>query len=97
MSRRHVYAKPRGDGARRLKRALKSMEPRTGLVAELCRVFHASRVAMCCALRHGQVLVDGYIMREEYDHRWTPDQLKGRKAQITYYHTPQRRDARLYE
>lgn len=70
----------------------------SGLVKELCRVFHAKQVGMLCALRHGQVTVDGYQMRAEYDKRWTEQQLRGRMAAIHYFgeNVPPRQ-ARLYE
>jgi hypothetical protein len=52
------------------------------LIAELCRGLHAKRVGVLCALRHGQISVDGYVMREEYDRRWAKAQLQGRYARF---------------
>lgn len=68
----------------------------SGLVAELCRVFHAKRVAMECALRHRQVLVDGYVMKVEFDRRWPPERLRGRTAEIRFPDGSRNRVARLY-
>jgi hypothetical protein len=61
------------------------------LVAELCRLYSAKPVAIKCALSHGQVSVDGYVMREEFDRRWSRGQLKGRYVRFVG------RVARLYE
>lgn len=63
---------------------------RRGLVAELCRVFNAKRVAMLCAMSHRQVTVDGKVVLPEYDLRWPADQLAGRMARL------HDRQARLY-
>ena len=52
------------------------------LIAELCRGFNAHPTAMRCAMRHGQITVDGYIMRPEFDRRWTQTQLTGRYARF---------------
>lgn len=52
------------------------------LMQELCRVYNAKPVAIECALRHGQITIDGYIIREQHLKRWTPDQLKGRMAML---------------
>lgn len=57
------------------------------LIDALCRAFHAKPCAIICALGHGQITVDGYLMREEYDRRWRADQLRGRTAAIHYHHT----------
>lgn len=54
------------------------------------RVFNASERAMRCMLSHGQVTIDGYIIREEHLERWTPDRLSGRMARAIG------REARLY-
>jgi hypothetical protein len=35
---------------------------------------------MLCALSHGLVTIDGYVVRPEHLKRWTPDQLRGRYA-----------------
>lgn len=70
---------------------------RSGLIKELCRVFHAKPVAILCALRHRQITVDGYEMREEFDLRWGAKQLKGRMAAIHYHCGSEPRRARLYE
>lgn len=70
---------------------------RRGLVRELCRVFNAKPVAIECMLHHGQVLVDGFIMRIEHDQRWTAAELKGRMAAIHYFgENAPPRQARLY-
>ena len=37
---------------------------------------------MLCALRHGQLVIDGYIVRPHHITWWTPDQLKGRYAHL---------------
>lgn len=55
---------------------------RNTLIAELCRAFNAKKVGMICAMSHGLVTVDGYIVRPEHDRRWTPDQLRGRYARF---------------
>lgn len=68
-----------------------------GLIAELCRVFHAKRVAIECALRHQQVLADGYVMKAEFDRRWPPNRLRGRTAEIRYADGSTSRIAKLYE
>ena len=65
------------------------------LVAELCRVFHAKPVAIECAMRHHQVTVDGYLMRADYDERWSEGQLRGRMAAINF-RDGSKREARLY-
>lgn len=70
---------------------------RGGLIKELCRVFHAKPVAVLCMLRHRQITVDGYEMREDFDLRWPPDRLRGRMAAIHYYGGATPREARLYE
>jgi hypothetical protein len=49
---------------------------------ELMRVFNASERALRCGLSHGQVTIDGYIIREEHLERWTPTQLYGRMARF---------------
>lgn len=37
---------------------------------------------MLCALSHGQVTIDGYIVRPKHLDWWTPDQLRGRYAML---------------
>lgn len=54
----------------------------TGLLAELCRVFHSKRAGMMCALSHGQVSIDGYVIRPQHLDRWHPEQLRGRYARL---------------
>lgn len=61
------------------------------LVDELCRCFNSKRVAMLCALIHGQVTIDGFIVRAKNEHQWTPEQLRGRMAQLNGRHV------KLYE
>lgn len=60
------------------------------LLPELCRIFNAKPVAMECAIRHGQVTIDGWIIREHHLDRWTREQLRGRMARLVG------REARLY-
>jgi hypothetical protein len=48
-------------------------------------------------LRHRQITVDGYVMREDYDLRWNPNQLRGRMAAIHYFGDSAPRQARLYD
>lgn len=60
------------------------------LFTELCRLFHAKPVAMECVLAHGQLSIDGWIIRPEHLNRWTRAQLKGRYARL------HNRQARLY-
>lgn len=67
------------------------------LIDELCRVFNAKRVAIECCLRHRQVLVDGYVMKVEFDHRWAPERLRGRTAEIRFPDGSPSRLAPLYE
>lgn len=55
---------------------------RPPLLAELERVFHAKYGAMLCAMSHGQLTIDGYIIRPEHLNRWTRDQLIGRYAEL---------------
>lgn len=50
------------------------------LIDELCHLFHSKRVGMMCALAHGQVTIDGYVVRPQHLDRWTRDQLQGRYA-----------------
>jgi hypothetical protein len=52
------------------------------LFKELCRVFHSKPPGMMCALSHGQLTIDGYVIRPEHLDRWTPDQLRGRYARL---------------
>lgn len=52
------------------------------LFTELCRAFNAKDRAMLCALSHGQVVIDGFVVRVEHLDRWTPDQLRGRYAHL---------------
>lgn len=61
------------------------------LLTELCRAFNACERAMLCALSHGQVSIDGYIVRPQHLDKWTPEQLRGRYAGLVG------RVARLYE
>lgn len=58
------------------------MNRRAPLLRELCRVFNAVPVAMECALRHGQVSIDGYIIRPQHIERWPPERLRGRMATL---------------
>jgi hypothetical protein len=67
-----------------------------GLIAELCRLFNAKPVAIECLMRHGQLTVDGYLMRPEFDQRWKRAQLQGRTAAINY-RLGAKRGGRLYE
>lgn len=60
------------------------------LLAELCRLFNAKPVAMMCVLSHGQLTIDGWIIRPHHLERWTPEQLRGRYARLF------KREARLY-
>jgi hypothetical protein len=54
----------------------------TGLLEELCDRFDAKPPAMLCALSHGQVSIDGYVVRPRHLAQWTPDQLRGRYARL---------------
>lgn len=56
------------------------------LFRELCRVFNSKPPGMMCALAHGQVNIDGYVIRPEHLDRWTPDQLQGRYAHLMGRH-----------
>jgi hypothetical protein len=62
------------------RRARYAADEPPALFAELCRVFHASERAMACAVSHGQVSIDGYIVRMQHMGRWTEEQLAGRYA-----------------
>lgn len=55
---------------------------RAALERELRRVFNASSSAIMCLLSHGQVTIDGYVIRPHHLERWTPAQLRGRTACI---------------
>jgi hypothetical protein len=66
------------------------------LIAELCRVFNARPEAIGCAMRHRQITVDGYVMRPEYDRRWSERQLRGRMAALNFNKGGTKREARLY-
>lgn len=57
------------------------METNVSLVTELCRVLDSSERAMLCAMSHGRVTIDGYIVRPHHDRQWTKRQLAGRHAQ----------------
>lgn len=55
---------------------------------------------MLCAMSHGQLTIDGYIVRPAHLERWTRRQLSGRYAslvgrQALLYGSPRVRDARL--
>jgi len=54
--------------------------PPPSLLDELCRVFDSCERAMLCALSHGQVTIDGYVIRPRHLERWTAEQLRGRFA-----------------
>lgn len=45
-------------------------------------MFNSKERAMLCALSHGQVTIDGWIVREQHMDRWTEDQLRGRYARL---------------
>jgi hypothetical protein len=67
------------------------------LLEELCRVFNSCERAMLCVMSHGQLTIDGYIIRPEHLELWTPDELRGRYAVLCgqlgqlYGSTPARR------
>lgn len=50
------------------------------LLRELMRLYHSTERAMLCALSHGQVTIDGYVIRPQHLERWTEEQLRGRYA-----------------
>jgi hypothetical protein len=52
------------------------------LLVELCRVLDSGEGAILSASRHGQLTIDGWIIRPHHLNRWTPAQLQGRYAQI---------------
>ena len=54
------------------------------LTSELCRVFNAKPVVIECLSRHGQLSIDGYVIRPQHLNRW-PDPrkaLRGRTARL---------------
>lgn len=56
--------------------------PKVSLVAELCRLFTSTDVAMLCAMSHGQVRVSGHVVKPQHDMAWTQAQLSGRMAHL---------------
>jgi hypothetical protein len=52
------------------------------LLRDLCRAFNARERAMLCAMSHGQLTIDGYVIRPEHLGRWTESQLRGRYARL---------------
>lgn len=54
------------------------------LIREACRVLDSSEDAMSNAMSHGQVTIDGYKVKPEYDRRWSKEQLKGRWIRINH-------------
>lgn len=62
---------------------------------ELCRVFNMRGHALDCLLRHGQLTIDGFIIRREHLRRWPPDRLRGRTARLSSAGTVFR-EAKLY-
>lgn len=63
---------------------------RVSLFAELQRVFDSGDKALACAISHGQVTVDGYVIKPDDDWRWTMGQLCGRLAKVNH------REGRLF-
>jgi hypothetical protein len=59
------------------------------LFAELERVLDSKNMILV-AIHHGQVTVDGYVVKLTDDRRWTRRQLAGRMAKLNY------REARLF-
>lgn len=57
-------------------------DKKVSLVKELCRVLDSDRMAMLCAMSHGQVTVSGHVVKPEHDRRWTRQQLAGRTAKV---------------
>lgn len=56
--------------------------PTDSLVAELRRVFDSSEGMMLLAMLHGQVTVDGYVVKPTDDRRWSRQVLYGRMARM---------------
>jgi hypothetical protein len=54
----------------------------TLLLSELCRVLDSREGAILLASRHGQLTIDGWVIRPHHLNRWTPAQLRGRYAKI---------------
>jgi hypothetical protein len=63
---------------------MNSTTPNPSLIKEACRVLDSDEKAMRCAMSHGQVTIDGYKIKPEYDRRWTRAQLKGRWIRINH-------------
>lgn len=53
-------------------------------VPELCRIFNAKRIGLLCAMLHGQLSIDGYVVRANREHQWTQEQLRGRTARLSF-------------
>jgi hypothetical protein len=48
-------------------------------IAKLMRVaFGTSEIAVMCMVSHGQVRIDGHVMRAQWMKHWTAEQLQGR-------------------
>lgn len=58
------------------------MSVKVSLFAELERVFDSKERALHCAISHGQVTVDDYVVKLGDDWRWTLGQLGGRLAKV---------------
>jgi len=52
------------------------------LLTELGAKLDATERAIRCASSHGQLTIDGWIIRPQYLNRWTAAQLQGRYAKI---------------
>lgn len=44
----------------------------------MARNLGASRVAVMCMVRHGQIYIDGHCIQARWLNHWTEDQLYGR-------------------
>lgn len=52
------------------------------IVREGGKVLHASESAMLCAISHGQLIIDGYVVQMADIDRWRRSQLQGRTISI---------------
>jgi hypothetical protein len=52
------------------------------IVKLACRLLHAQKAAVLCAMSHGQLTVDGFKIKPADSKRWTKQQLEGREIAI---------------
>lgn len=57
-------------------------DPLVSIVREGGKVLHASESAMLCAISHGQVTIDGFVVKVSDEKRWRRSQVKGRTIRV---------------